>query len=71
LGDDRSEEQRKRFLERIDDPEKNWKFSLADVEERNFWTQYMKGYMRNALVQQAQARPPGMSCPPTTRTTLG
>ena len=38
------EEQRKRFLERIDDPDKNWKFSLADIEERKFWKQYMKAY---------------------------
>ena len=38
------EEQRKRFLERIDEPEKNWKFSLADIEEREFWKQYMKAY---------------------------
>lgn len=38
------EEQRKRFLERIDEPDKNWKFSLADVEERTFWKQYMKAY---------------------------
>jgi PPK2 family polyphosphate:nucleotide phosphotransferase len=37
-------EQRKRFLERIDEPEKNWKFSLADIEERKFWKQYMKAY---------------------------
>jgi PPK2 family polyphosphate:nucleotide phosphotransferase len=38
------EEQRKRFLARIDEPEKNWKFSLADIEEREFWKQYMKAY---------------------------
>jgi PPK2 family polyphosphate:nucleotide phosphotransferase len=38
------EEQRKRFLQRIDEPEKNWKFSLADIEERKFWKQYMKAY---------------------------
>jgi PPK2 family polyphosphate:nucleotide phosphotransferase len=38
------EEQRKRFLQRIDEPEKNWKFSLADVEERKFWKQYIKAY---------------------------
>ncbi|MFM0515694.1 polyphosphate kinase 2 family protein, partial [Paraburkholderia sp. RL17-373-BIF-A] len=38
------EEQRKRFLQRIDDPEKNWKFSVADVEERRYWNQYMKAY---------------------------
>jgi PPK2 family polyphosphate:nucleotide phosphotransferase len=37
-------EQRKRFLERIDAPEKNWKFSLADIEERQFWNDYMKAY---------------------------
>jgi PPK2 family polyphosphate:nucleotide phosphotransferase len=38
------EEQRRRFVERIDDPDKNWKFSLADVEERKFWKQYMRAY---------------------------
>lgn len=38
------EEQRKRFLDRIDEPEKNWKLSLADIEERKFWKQYMHAY---------------------------
>ncbi len=38
------EEQRKRFLARIDDPEKNWKFNLADIEERKLWNQYMEAY---------------------------
>ncbi|MFN2108438.1 MAG: polyphosphate kinase 2 family protein, partial [Anaerolineae bacterium] len=38
------EEQRKRFLDRIDESEKNWKFSLADIEERKFWKQYMQAY---------------------------
>jgi PPK2 family polyphosphate:nucleotide phosphotransferase len=38
------EEQRKRFLERIDEPDKNWKFSQADVAERKFWNQYMTAY---------------------------
>jgi hypothetical protein len=38
------EEQRRRFLERIDEPDKNWKFSLADIEERAFWPQYMQAY---------------------------
>lgn len=38
------EEQRKRFLDRIDDPDKNWKFSQADIEERKFWKQYMQAY---------------------------
>ena len=38
------EEQRKRFLARIDDPEKNWKFNPSDVEERKYWDDYMKAY---------------------------
>ena len=38
------DEQRKRFLKRIDEPDKNWKFSLADIHERNYWAQYMKAY---------------------------
>lgn len=38
------DEQRKRFLDRIDEPEKNWKFSLADLEERKFWKQYRQAY---------------------------
>jgi len=38
------EEQRLRFLDRIDNPEKNWKFSLADIEERKYWKQYMQAY---------------------------
>src|SRR5580693_8975520 len=38
------EEQRKRFLERIDEPEKNWKFSLADIHERKYWKHYMEAY---------------------------
>jgi PPK2 family polyphosphate:nucleotide phosphotransferase len=38
------EEQRKRFLDRIDEPKKNWKFSLADIEERKFWKEYMQAY---------------------------
>jgi len=37
-------EQQKRFLDRIDEPDKNWKFSLADVQERNYWKHYMKAY---------------------------
>jgi PPK2 family polyphosphate:nucleotide phosphotransferase len=38
------EEQRKRFLQRIDEQEKNWKIGLADIEERKFWKQYMTAY---------------------------
>jgi PPK2 family polyphosphate:nucleotide phosphotransferase len=38
------EEQRRRFLKRIEDPEKNWKFSAADVRERQFWDDYQRAY---------------------------
>jgi len=38
------EEQRKRFLERIDESEKNWKFSTSDIHERKYWKHYMKAY---------------------------
>jgi len=38
------DEQRKRFLERIDEPDKNWKFSLSDIHERKYWKHYMKAY---------------------------
>jgi PPK2 family polyphosphate:nucleotide phosphotransferase len=37
-------EQQKRFLERIDEPDKNWKFSLADIHERKYWKDYTKAY---------------------------
>ena len=38
------EEQQRRFLQRIDEPEKNWKFNVGDIEERKFWNDYMKAY---------------------------
>ena len=38
------EEQKKRFLERIENPAKNWKFSSADARERSFWKEYMEAY---------------------------
>jgi PPK2 family polyphosphate:nucleotide phosphotransferase len=38
------EEQKKRFLERVEDPDKNWKFSAADIDERAFWEDYMDAY---------------------------
>jgi PPK2 family polyphosphate:nucleotide phosphotransferase len=37
-------EQRKRLLARIDEPDKNWKFSLADIHERKYWKRYMEAY---------------------------
>jgi polyphosphate kinase 2 (PPK2 family) len=38
------DEQRKRFLKLIDEPDKNWKFSLTDIHERKFWKHYMQAY---------------------------
>jgi PPK2 family polyphosphate:nucleotide phosphotransferase len=37
-------EQKRRFLERLDTPEKNWKFSASDIHERQYWDEYMKAY---------------------------
>jgi len=37
-------EQKKRFLDRLDQPEKNWKFSASDVQERKFWDDYMHAF---------------------------
>jgi PPK2 family polyphosphate:nucleotide phosphotransferase len=39
-----NKEQKKRFIERIDDPDKNWKFSSADAKERKYWKEYQKAY---------------------------
>ena len=50
------EEQRKRFLERLDEPEKNWKFVAGDVLERAHWNQYMRAYeqmVRNTATSDA------------------
>lgn len=44
------DEQKKRFLKRIEDPEKNWKFSSGDIQERQLWGDYMKAY--EAAIQQ-------------------
>jgi PPK2 family polyphosphate:nucleotide phosphotransferase len=38
------DEQKKRFIERVDDPDKNWKFSAADARERGYWKDYMAAY---------------------------
>jgi len=40
------DEQKRRFLQRIDDPERNWKFSAADIQEREYWDDYMKAYQK-------------------------
>ena len=49
-------EQKKRFLERIEEPEKNWKFSASDIEERQYWDDYMAAYedaIRNTATKHA------------------
>ena len=50
-------EQRKRFLKRIDEPEKNWKFSLADIEERKYWSRYRKAYEACLSATSTRAAP--------------
>jgi PPK2 family polyphosphate:nucleotide phosphotransferase len=50
-------EQKRRFLERLDNPEKNWKFSPADVKEREFWEQYQQAY-EDMIRQTAQPHAP-------------
>jgi len=50
------DEQRKRFIERVDDPDKNWKFSSADAKERGYWKDYMEAYeemIRNTSTEHA------------------
>jgi polyphosphate kinase 2 (PPK2 family) len=49
-------EQKKRFLERLEDSAKNWKFSMADVKERGYWKNYMEAYdemIRNTATEYA------------------
>jgi PPK2 family polyphosphate:nucleotide phosphotransferase len=51
-----NKEQKKRFLERIEEPEKNWKFSANDAKERQYWGDYMDAYedmIRNTATKQA------------------
>jgi PPK2 family polyphosphate:nucleotide phosphotransferase len=51
------EEQRKRFLERIDAPDRNWKFSLADIHERKFWKQYAEAFEECLHATSSKASP--------------
>lgn len=51
------EEQRKRFLDRIDHPDKNWKFNLGDVEERGYWDDYMRAYEEALAATSTQDSP--------------
>ena len=50
-------EQKKRFLKRIDDPEKNWKFSADDIKERKYWKQYMEAYEECLSATSTHAAP--------------
>jgi PPK2 family polyphosphate:nucleotide phosphotransferase len=51
------EEQRKRFLDRLEEPKKNWKFSLDDLTERKYWKQYMQAYEECLSATSTQAAP--------------
>jgi len=51
------EEQRKRFLARVDDPAKSWKFAMADVDERRFWKDYMRAYEQCLAATSTQSAP--------------
>ena len=59
------EEQRKRFLERIDDPEKNWKFSVNDIKERKYWEAIYDGI--RAMPRRHQHRRCSLVCRPRRR----
>jgi PPK2 family polyphosphate:nucleotide phosphotransferase len=50
-------EQKKRFMERLDKPEKNWKFSSADVRERRYWDDYMQAYEEAIQATASKAAP--------------
>jgi PPK2 family polyphosphate:nucleotide phosphotransferase len=58
------EEQRRRFLGRLEEPEKHWKFSLADVDERERWNDYMKAY-EDMIRNTAHRHAPWYVVPPT------
>jgi PPK2 family polyphosphate:nucleotide phosphotransferase len=51
------EEQRRRFLARIEEPDKNWKLSMADIQERQFWPKYMKVYEKCLTATSTESAP--------------
>jgi PPK2 family polyphosphate:nucleotide phosphotransferase len=55
-------EQKKRFMDRLDEPEKNWKFSASDVKEREFWNDYMHAF-EQAIRATASKRAPWFVVP--------
>ena len=50
-------EQKKRFMDRLDKPDKNWKFSAADVRERGYWADYMHAYDEAIRATASKAAP--------------
>jgi PPK2 family polyphosphate:nucleotide phosphotransferase len=56
------EEQKKRFLDRLDKPQKHWKFQVSDVRERRFWSRYMEAY-EEAIAATATKRAPWFVVP--------
>ena len=50
-------EQKKRFLDRLDKPDKNWKFSVSDVRERRYWKEYMQAYEEAIRATASKAAP--------------
>jgi PPK2 family polyphosphate:nucleotide phosphotransferase len=61
------DEQKRRFLARLDEPEKNWKFSESDVVERGYWDQYMDAYA-HALAETSRAHAPWYAIPADSKT---
>jgi PPK2 family polyphosphate:nucleotide phosphotransferase len=51
------EEQKKRFMRRLDNPEKNWKFSVSDVHERKFWRDYMSAFQAAVAATASEHAP--------------
>jgi PPK2 family polyphosphate:nucleotide phosphotransferase len=60
------DKQKKRFLERLDKPQKNWKFSMSDVRERRYWSDYMRAY-EEAIRATASERAPWFVMPADNR----
>ncbi len=56
------QEQKKRFLERIEEPDKNWKFSASDIHERTYWKDYMHAY-EHCLAQTSTPHAPWYAVP--------
>ena len=65
-----SKEQKKRFMQRLEEPEKNWKFSASDVREREFWSDYMRAFEERSKQPRRSTRR-GSLCLPTTSGSRG